>query len=100
MKKMPSLLQRSVYFAVLAAALLECPTSSAQVPQMISYQGRVVSNGTNFNGNGQFKFSLVNNSGSTTFWSNDGSSSAGSQPTASVSLPVANGLVMTLLGDA
>jgi hypothetical protein len=56
-------------------------------------------NNTNFGGTGQFKFALVNNNGTVTFWSNDGSSVAGSQPAAAVSLPVANGLVMTILGD-
>ena len=35
----------------------------AQVPQIINYQGRVVVNGTNYNGTGQFQFALVNGSG-------------------------------------
>ncbi len=71
----------------------------AQVPQIINYQGRVVTGGTNFNGTGQFKFALVNTAGSTTFWSNDGTSSGGSQPTAAVSLGVSNGLYAVLLGN-
>ena len=71
----------------------------AQVPGQVSYQGRVLMNGTNFTGNGLFKFALVNNLGTVTFWSNNGTSVAGSQPSAAVTLPVANGLVMTLLGD-
>ena len=71
----------------------------AQVPGQVSYQGRVLMNGTNFTGNGLFKFALVNNLGTVTFWSNNGTSVAGSQPNAAVTLPVANGLVMTLLGD-
>lgn len=71
----------------------------AQVPPIINYQGRVVTGGTNFNGTGQFKFALVNTAGSTTFWSNDGTSSGGSQPTAAVSLGVSNGLYAVLLGN-
>ncbi len=70
-----------------------------QVPQLINYQGRVVVGTTNFDGTGQFKFALVNNNGTVTFWSNDGSSSAGSQPSASVSLAVVRGLYAVLLGD-
>jgi len=149
---------------------------------VFSYQGRVLDNGTNFNGNGQFKFALVtstnnarqatatanlsgsfvtsynvtdggngysiapavavsggggsgatatasvsggavtgisaNNAGSgytstpavtvatppntlsyTTYWSNDGTSVAGSEPSAAVNLTVANGLFTVVLGD-
>lgn len=44
----------------------------AQVPQLINYQGRVAVDTTNFNGTGQFKFVLVDASGTTSYWSNDG----------------------------
>jgi Chaperone of endosialidase len=81
---------------VLAAFTL---TSPAQVPLLLNYQGRVVVGTTNFNGTGQFKFALVNTNGTTTFWSNDGTSTAGSQPTSAVSLAVSNGLYSVLLGD-
>jgi hypothetical protein len=85
----------------LAVALaLGATALSAQVPQLLNYQGRVVSNGTNFTGNGLFKFALVNTAGSTTFWSNDGTSAAGSQPAAAVTLAVSSGLYAVLLGDA
>lgn len=56
-------------------------------------------NGTNFEGTGQFKFALVSTTGSTTYWSNDGTSTAGSEPTAAVSLPAIKGLYAVLLGD-
>ena len=36
----------------------------------------------------------------TTLWSNDGTSSAGSEPATAVSLPVADGLLMVALGDS
>ena len=55
---------------------------AAQVPSMLNYQGRIAVNGVNFSGTGQFKFALINTSGSQSFWSNDGTSSAGSQPKA------------------
>ena len=81
-------------------ALLPALAPAQSVPQLINYQGRVAVGGTNFSGTGQFKFALVNADGSQTYWSNDGSSSAGSQPTNAVSLPVTNGLYSVLLGDA
>ena len=73
---------------------------SAQVPQLINYQGRITVGSVNFDGSGQFKFALVNMDGSTTYWSNDGTSIAGSEPTAAVTLTVTKGLYSVLLGDA
>ncbi len=73
---------------------------AAQVPSIINYQGKVSVGTTPFTGTGQFRFALVNTNGSTSYWSNDGTSSAGSQPTAAVSLPVVNGLYIVPLGDA
>jgi N-acetylneuraminic acid mutarotase len=75
--------------------------SSAQVPQMIHYQGRVGVGGTNFDGAGQFKFSLVDG-GPTTFltlWSNDGTGTDGAAPDNAVALGVHKGLYSVLLGD-
>ncbi len=87
--------------AALACALLLTTTLPAQVPQIVNYQGRVAvgTPAVNFNGTGQFKFALINTNGTTTYWSNDGTSTAGSAPTAAVSLSVANGLYSVLLGD-
>src|SRR6185295_17345325 len=70
-----------------------------QVPGIITYQGRVTSNGTNFTGTGQFEFALVNAANGQSLWSNDGTSANGSQPAALVSVPVADGLFTVLLGD-
>jgi len=74
--------------------------ASAQVPQMINYQGRVAVGdpAVNFNGTGLFKFALVNEDGSTSYWSNDDTSTEGSEPTAAVSLTVTKGLYSVLLG--
>ncbi len=87
------------YLLPLLAFLIVRPTS-AQVPSTLNYQGRVAVSGTNFNGTGHFKFALVNSNASQTFWSNDGTSSSGSQPTDAVSIPVASGLYSVQLGDA
>lgn len=80
-------------------ALLFAGSAFAQVPSTLNYQGRVAVSGVNFTGTGQFKFALVNGAGSQTFWSNDGTSNAGSQPSAAVSIAVSGGLYSVQLGD-
>lgn len=71
----------------------------AQVPQLINYQGRLSVGNGSFNGSGMFKFALVDTTGANTYWSNDGTSTAGSQPTAAVAVTVTKGLYSVLLGD-
>ena len=88
--------------ACVSLLLLSATAVRAQtvVPPLINYQGRVVVGTTNFNGTaGLFRFALVNAAGTTTYWSNDGTSTGGSQPTKAVSLPVSNGLYALALGD-
>ena len=94
--------------SVLVGCLLSiCQFSApllAGVPQLISYQGRVVVDGVNFDSGiaghpGIFRFALVSGDGSATYWSNDGSSVAGSEPIAGVSLPVSKGLYSVPLGE-
>ncbi|MFN0078157.1 MAG: formylglycine-generating enzyme family protein [Prosthecobacter sp.] len=85
--------------SLLLASLLMAVVSSAQVPQLINYQGRVAVGTVNFDGSGQFKFALVNASGNTTYWSNDGTSTAGSQPAAAVALVVTKGIYSVSLGE-
>ncbi|HMC28953.1 MAG TPA: hypothetical protein VKM56_14275 [Verrucomicrobiae bacterium] len=46
--------------AFIVAALLAIGSAArAQLPTVISYQGRVQANGTNFSGVGHFKFAIV-----------------------------------------
>lgn len=73
----------------------------AQVPGIINYQGRLSVDGTNFNGTAQFKFTLVttNAAGTLSLWSNDGSSSAGSEPLSAVPLKLTRGVYSVQLGD-
>jgi hypothetical protein len=67
---------------------------------MISQQGLVTVNGNQFAGTGYFKFALVNAVGNVTYWSHDGSSAGGAQPTgSSVALPVRRGVYSVYLGD-
>ncbi len=74
-------------------------STAGAVPGMINYQGQVESGGAPFNDIGQFKFAIINNDGTTTYWSNDGTSVNGSEPTAGVSIDVENGLCNVILGD-
>ncbi|MEC8043135.1 MAG: hypothetical protein VX130_00885 [Verrucomicrobiota bacterium] len=69
------------------------------VPPVLNYAGQVAVNGEAFNGNGLFKFALVNADGNVTYWSNDGTSVDGSEPQASVAVPVNGGLYAVLLGN-
>ena len=85
---------RIVFLLLLATTALH-----AQVPTLLNYQGRVAVGAVNFEGAGLFRFALVDDTGATTFWSNDGTSVAGSEPTDAVSLTVAKGLYSVLLGD-
>ena len=86
---------RSLAFLLAVIATALC----AQVPQLINYQGRVAVGVVNFDGNGLFKFALVNGASTTTYWSNDGTSTVGDEPTAAVTLTVSKGLYSVLLGD-
>ncbi len=83
--------------AALLVLLLASP--AAAVPALINHQGRMAVNGLNFEGAGLFKFALVNAGGTSTYWSNDGTSTTGSPPAAAVSLTVNKGLYAVLLGD-
>ena len=74
-------------------------TASGQVPQMINYQGGVALGGTNYQGQGHFKFALLSYDGSQTLWSNDGWGIRGDEPRASLALDVANGVYEVVLGD-
>jgi hypothetical protein len=55
-------------------------------PPFVTYAGQVASGGQPFNGTGQFKFAFVNADANVTYWSHDNTSSAGSEPTAFLSM--------------
>lgn len=82
---------------LLTLGLLAALTASAQVPQIINYQGRITVGGTNYDAAGSFKFALVNTAGTVNYWANDGTASG--QPASGVSLAVSKGLYSVLLGD-
>jgi hypothetical protein len=75
-------------------------SAAAQVPGIISHQGKVMVNGTNYTtSSGLFKFALVDAAGTTTYWSQDGTSSGGAEPASAVTLPVTRGIFSVNLGD-
>jgi hypothetical protein len=65
-----------------------------------NYQGRLLVHGAPFTGAGAVKIAIVNTSGTVTLWSNDGTSVGGSEPTASVSVTITNGIFDLMVGDA
>ncbi|MBI3415719.1 MAG: hypothetical protein HY043_10455 [Verrucomicrobia bacterium] len=71
----------------------------AQVPHVINYQGSISINGTDYDGPGEFKFAFVNAEGTTTFWSNDGSSIHAREPATATPIAVSQGDYSVLLGD-
>jgi len=75
------------------------PSLGSGAPTVVSYQGVVKDSGTPYDGTGYFKFAVVNTVGNTSYWSNDGTSTVGDEPTAGVSLTVDEGLFQVLLGD-
>ena len=71
--------------------------SAQAVPPVLNFAGQGAVNGEAFDGNGLFKFALVNVDGTTTYWSNDGTSVDGSEPQASVAVAVNGGLYLSLI---
>jgi lysophospholipase L1-like esterase len=86
-------------FIPLLAWLLAVEGQVAGAPALLTYQGRVMANGVNFTGSGQFKFALVNEAGDRTYWSNDNTSVGGNAPTNAVVLAVDKGYYTVLIGD-
>ena len=87
------------YIGQMLLLMLGIIVSTQTVPPVLNYAGQVTVNGEAFDGNGLFKFALVNADGTTTYWSNDETSVDGSEPQASVSVPVIGGLYSILLGN-
>ena len=91
---------KKIHLLAIITALSAAIGALAQVPSIINYQGRLRGgHGKPFNGLGQFKFALVNGGSNVTHWSNDGSSTGGSEPRQAVQLLVNQGLFSVNLGD-
>ena len=86
--------------AGLISTLLLPQVASAQVPQLVNYQGRVAVGTVNFEGAGSFRFALVNAAGTTTYWGSSADiAPADGVPDSAVALTVTKGLYSVLLGD-
>ncbi len=96
-----SALRKSVLAFSVVVFLAIAPTRAiGATPGIVSYQGRIQVGGADFTGSsGQFKFALVSGAGTTTYWSNDNTSTSGNEPAAAVTLTVNKGLYSVLLGD-
>ncbi|MCB1127926.1 MAG: exo-alpha-sialidase, partial [Verrucomicrobiae bacterium] len=75
----------------------ECQASAP--PGILHHQGVIAVDGAAFTGIGAFKFALVDAAGTTTFWSNDGTSTTGDEPASAVSLVATHGRYSVALGD-
>ena len=66
-------------------------------PSILNHQGRIAISGVNYDGTGYFKFALIANGATETFWTNDGTASG--EPAAAKSIAVSKGHYVTLLGE-
>ena len=96
MKKILSILM------VVCLGLLTAKTTFAEgdVPKLLNFQGRVSVDGQPFTGTGQFKFALVNMAGTTTYWSNDDTSTSASEPLSGIAVFVSDGIYSVVLGGS
>lgn len=93
-------LARGVVRALWTAGCLASLATAAQVPGILSHQGKLMVHGTNYTGDAAFKFALVNAAGDTTWWSHDGTGTGGEEPTGTpVTLAVTRGVFSVNLGD-
>ena len=86
-------------FAQFLTLFMVAVLSAHAVPAVLNYAGQVAVNGQAFDGQGLFKFALVNADGNVSYWSNDGTSANGSEPAVHVGIAVNGGLYSLLLGN-
>lgn len=96
MKHRTSILILLSFFMILS----QREVSAQSIPLMIPYSGTVAVNGTPLpNGNGLFKFAIVNDTGNVAWWTNDNTHLDGTEPEGFVTIPVNNGVFTVKLGD-
>ncbi len=95
---MNKILSRTLLMCALGGFGLATDVMAADaVPTQMHYQGRVQINNVAYTGNGFIKCALIKD-GTTTVWSNDGTSSAGSEPSAAVAVTFTSGVFSLQLG--
>lgn len=87
---------RALFYFLIFSPLIP---AFGNVPPLLNFQGRIVIGGVSYSGTGQFQFALVDGSGTNIFWSNDGTSANGGEPSSEISLTLTNGLYAVVLGD-
>ncbi|OQA18024.1 MAG: hypothetical protein BWY63_02183 [Chloroflexi bacterium ADurb.Bin360] len=108
-------LGRQIWLLTLLLFLLSTPITAQSIdgpavdsevagvtnPTTIVYQGNILVGSLPHDGPGYFKFAIVSSTGpsAVTYWSNDGTSTAGSQPAAAVLLQVNDGYFTVPLGN-
>ncbi|MCA9756923.1 MAG: hypothetical protein KDA27_14050 [Candidatus Eisenbacteria bacterium] len=97
-------LGRSLLFVWLAVALVcgastSPRTADAAVPTSVHYQGKLEKDGAIYGGVAQFKFAILKGA-TRTLWSNDGTSTNGSEPQSAVSVTVTDGIFSVQLGSS
>lgn len=85
--------------SLLLGTLFTCFQLEAQVPGLLSYQGRIQVNGTPFSGTGRFKFALVDATGNQAYWGNWAGANSDGQPDSNVVATVTSGIFTVMLGD-
>ena len=84
----------------IAMTILASFSTFAAIPLQINHQGVIKVDGEPFNGNGDFRFALVDPDTGNNLWTNDGSNlDSNTRPTMPVNLPVINGIYNVRLGD-
>ena len=84
--------------AVAIGLVSRLPTN-AQVPAILNFQGYIAVGDIGFNGNGQFKFALVNGDASQTYWRNTADGDANGEPDLPVAVNLSKGRYSVYLGD-
>ncbi|WOO43176.1 hypothetical protein [Rubellicoccus peritrichatus] len=81
--------------------LLCCATAIGAIPSTLPYQGRISNNGSLPTGSHHFKFAIVDHATTPTvsYWSNDLTSTTGSEPSTSHVIAITNGLFNVTLGE-
>jgi hypothetical protein len=93
-------LKTNLCSVVTAGLSLAVFSLTAQVPGILSHQGKLTVNGTNFTGTAEFKFALVDVTGAVTYWSDNGTSVGGGVPNdPPLALAVSRGIFSVNLGD-
>jgi len=91
----------SLFLTVLCFVLVtNIVFAEGDVPKLLNFQGRVSVDGQPFTGTGQFKFALISLDGLTTYWSNDNTSTNGSEPSSGVAVFVRDGIYSVVLGGS